>query len=60
MIQRGEGEFTVDGRSLAAVAGQVLVVPAGAAHGFRNAGDAVLEMLSIHPAAEMATTWIDG
>ena len=59
VIHDGEAVFDVDGESLTAGAGQVLVVPAEARHGFRNVGDQVLEMLSIHPVAEMMTTWTE-
>jgi mannose-6-phosphate isomerase-like protein (cupin superfamily) len=60
VISEGECEFTVDDRSLTGRAGQVVVVPAGATHGFRNHGPDVLEMVSIHPVAEMQTEWVNG
>jgi mannose-6-phosphate isomerase-like protein (cupin superfamily) len=41
------------------VSGQVVVVPAGATHAFRNTGATTLEMVSIHPVAEMVTEWVD-
>ena len=56
----GEASFTVDGATIRARGGQVLVVPAQAVHGFANVGAATLEMVSIHPVAEMVTEWIDG
>jgi quercetin dioxygenase-like cupin family protein len=59
VIRAGELVFTVDGKSLTAHAGQLVVVPAGATHGFRNAGREVVEMLSIHPVAEMQTEWVE-
>jgi quercetin dioxygenase-like cupin family protein len=49
VVQAGEGVFSVDGEEIPASAGQVVVVPAGAAHGFRGAGDDVLRVLSVHP-----------
>jgi mannose-6-phosphate isomerase-like protein (cupin superfamily) len=60
VIRAGQVTFAVDGESLTAGPGQVVVVPAGATHGFRNAGDDVVEMLSIHPVAEMQTEWTEG
>jgi quercetin dioxygenase-like cupin family protein len=58
VVQDGEATFTVQGEEIAAHGGQVIVVPAGASHGFRVTGDRTLEMLSIHPAAEMETEWL--
>jgi mannose-6-phosphate isomerase-like protein (cupin superfamily) len=55
----GEATFMVGGVQVAAQAGQVLVVPAQATHSFRNSGTGSLEMISIHPAAEMVTEWAD-
>ena len=59
VLHAGEMVFTVDGKDMIATAGQVVVVPAGATHGFRNASGAVVEMLSIHPVAEMETEWLE-
>jgi mannose-6-phosphate isomerase-like protein (cupin superfamily) len=58
-IRDGEAAFVVDGATIAARGGQVVVVPAGATHAFTNSGDRTLEMTSIHPAAEMVTEWIE-
>jgi len=57
VILGGDAEFTVAGEAHPAHGGQVVVVPADAWHGFRNAGDTTLEMVSIHPVAEMRTEW---
>lgn len=59
VLRAGQLVFTVDGNELTAAAGQVVVVPAGATHGFRNATGEVVEMLSIHPVAEMQTEWLE-
>ena len=58
-IRDGEATFVVDGATIAAHGGQVVVVPAGATHAFTNSGERTLEMTSIHPAAEMITEWIE-
>jgi quercetin dioxygenase-like cupin family protein len=58
VVQDGEATFTVDGDDVAARGGQVIVVPAGAAHGFHVTGDRTLEMVSIHPVSEMETEWL--
>jgi quercetin dioxygenase-like cupin family protein len=59
VLADGEATFTVDGASVVARGGQVVVVPPGAVHGFTNTGDRPLEMTSIHPVAEMVTEWIE-
>jgi len=59
VVHDGEGTFVVDGVPVSARGGQVVVVPAGATHAFRNSGGRTLEMTSIHPAAEMVTEWLD-
>jgi quercetin dioxygenase-like cupin family protein len=58
VVQDGEVTFTVDGEEIVAHGGQVVVVPAGASHGFTNSGELTLQMTSIHPAAEMETEWL--
>ena len=59
VVADGEATFVVDGIAVTAHGGQVVVVPAGATHAFRNSGERTLEMTSIHPAAEMVTEWLD-
>jgi mannose-6-phosphate isomerase-like protein (cupin superfamily) len=58
-IHDGDVTFVVDGMEVAARGGQVVVVPPGAAHAFRNSGERTLEMTSIHPAAAMTTEWLE-
>jgi quercetin dioxygenase-like cupin family protein len=58
IVKEGAARFTVDGQAVDASAGQVVVVPAGAAHGFKGASrDGSVQMVSIHPVAEMDTTF---
>ena len=49
VIQEGRATFTADGETIDAEAGQIVVVPAGAAHRFENSGSGVLSQVSIHP-----------
>jgi quercetin dioxygenase-like cupin family protein len=58
ILQDGEATFTVDGSEYVARGGQVVVVPAGAAHRFQNTGAGTLELTSIQPVAEMKTEWL--
>jgi quercetin dioxygenase-like cupin family protein len=48
VIERGSVTFTIDGEEVHAVAGQILVVPAGAVHGFVSTSDDHAQV-SIHP-----------
>jgi mannose-6-phosphate isomerase-like protein (cupin superfamily) len=59
VILDGEVTFTVDGRALTARSGQLVVVPADATHAFENPGPGTLEMIGIHPVAEMTTEWVE-
>jgi quercetin dioxygenase-like cupin family protein len=59
IVQEGDAVFTIDGETVEAHAGQIVVVPAGAAHGFKAAGDTPLRQVSIHPAPEMETDWLE-
>ena len=58
VLRGGEATFEVDGERLTAGAGHVIVVPAGAVHGFTNTGDEPLDLVSIHPVATMETEWM--
>ena len=59
VILDGEVTVTVEGAALTARGGQVVVVPAEATHAFENSGAETLEMISIHPVAEMTTEWVE-
>lgn len=53
VVEEGRATFTVDGETIEAQGGHVVVVPAGAAHRFVNTGDGVLRMPSVHAAGRM-------
>jgi mannose-6-phosphate isomerase-like protein (cupin superfamily) len=48
VVEQGSAIFTVDGETIEAQAGQIVVVPAGAAHKFVSSGDGPLHQLGIH------------
>ena len=58
VLDEGRATFTVDGATVAAAGGQIVVVPAGAAHTFVNSGDGVLRFVSIHPVDRMTQEWL--
>ena len=59
IVEAGRAVFTVDGEQVHAHAGQIVVVPAGAAHCFENREEEVLRQVSIHPAPELETEWLE-
>jgi quercetin dioxygenase-like cupin family protein len=59
IVQEGHVTFTADGETIEAGAGQIVVVPAGAAHSFVNSGDDVLRMVTIHPSDHVIQEWLE-
>jgi quercetin dioxygenase-like cupin family protein len=59
IVQQGAAVFTIDEQAVEAHAGQIVVVPAGAAHAFKGASDVPLKLVSIHPAPVMETEWLE-
>ena len=55
VVLEGSATFTVDGRDVEAAAGTVLVVPAGAVHGF-TIGPNGMRSVNIHPRPRMEQT----
>ena len=58
VVHAGEALFQLDGATLTAAAGDIVVAPAGSAHRFTNAGSSELSMTCIHTAAEMESAWL--
>lgn len=56
LVQEGEAEFRVGDDTVAARAGQVLVVPPETPHGFSNAGAGRLRVVSVHPSGTVRQT----
>lgn len=59
IVQEGNVTFTVDDETIESGAGQIVVVPGGAAHGFVNSGDDVLRMVTIHPSDHVIQEWLE-
>ena len=59
ILEDGRATFTVDGETIEAEAGQIVVVPAGVAHKFVSSGDGDLRSVNIHAAPAMATEWLE-
>lgn len=60
VLQAGRARFQLGDRSIDAAAGEVVVVPPATAHRFRALGPERLRLVSVHAAARMETTWLEG
>lgn len=49
VMLEGHARFEADGESVEAGPGEIVIVPAGAAHRFENSGDVPLRQVSVHP-----------
>jgi mannose-6-phosphate isomerase-like protein (cupin superfamily) len=59
VVQEGRATFTVDGTTIDAEAGQVVVVQPGEAHKFVNTGDGTLKQIDIHASERFITEWLE-
>lgn len=59
VVHEGRIDFTVDGQTIEAHAGQVVIAPPGSAHKFVNVGDSPAHMTNIHPRPRMAQEDLD-
>ena len=59
ILQEGTATFTVDDETIKVEPGQILIVPAGAAHGFVNTGEEPLRQVSIHPSDHFVQEWLE-
>jgi mannose-6-phosphate isomerase-like protein (cupin superfamily) len=59
VVRKGSVSFTIGTETVEAHEGQIIVVPAGVPHGFRNAGPGPLEMIDIHESGHFITEWLD-
>ena len=59
IVQAGVATFSVDGETIEVAAGNIVIVPAGAAHGFANNGGEVLRQVSVHPSDHVIQEWLE-
>jgi len=59
IVQGGTGRFTVGDEEVELGAGELLVVPRGTPHGFRNDGLEPLLQVDIHASSSFATEWLE-
>lgn len=60
IVEGGNVTFSVDGESIEAEAGQIVIVPAGAVHGFTSDGPELLRLVGIHPAEWIEQEQVEG
>jgi quercetin dioxygenase-like cupin family protein len=60
VVEDGEATFTVDGETVVAAAGTVVIVPPETPHKFVASGEENLRLVAIHPSAEIIQTWLEG
>ena len=58
VLRRGRALFTAGEEEIEAGPGDIVVVEANTAHGFRNLGPGRLEIVCIHAAGRMITEWL--
>lgn len=59
IIQEGEATYTVGSETLAARAGQIIIVPAEQPHRFVNSGEGRLKQVDIHLSKQTITHWLE-
>jgi quercetin dioxygenase-like cupin family protein len=59
VVLEGRARFELGARSVEAAAGDVVVAPPQTPHAFRAVGPDALEMVNIHAAPRMETTWLE-
>lgn len=59
IVLEGEMTATVDGETVRVEAGNVVIVPAGAAHKFVNSGTGRLRQVDIHASDHFITEWLE-
>ena len=60
VVDAGQGRFDVDGVSIDAEAGDLIIIPTDAVHTFTNTGASMLRLTAIHENARAVTLFVDG
>ena len=59
MIEAGQATFTVDGETVVAGAGDVVIVAPETPHKFVSSGEENLRLVAVHPVAAIVQTWLE-
>jgi mannose-6-phosphate isomerase-like protein (cupin superfamily) len=60
IVESGRATFQIGDESIVVEGGNMVVSPAGEAHGFANSGDGELRLTAIHGAGRFDTEWLAG
>jgi mannose-6-phosphate isomerase-like protein (cupin superfamily) len=56
VVESGTAVFTAGDEKITVEAGNIVTVPAETVHGFKNAGDGTLRVVSVHPSGTVRQT----
>jgi quercetin dioxygenase-like cupin family protein len=59
LVEDGRCSFTVAEQTFEARSGELVLIPAGAPHGFTNTGETTMRMVAIHAAPRVEIEWLD-
>jgi quercetin dioxygenase-like cupin family protein len=59
IVQEGHLTFILGDETIEAMAGQIVIAPAGVPHKFTNTSTAVGYHIDIHTSGQMETTWLE-
>lgn len=59
IVQEGRARCVVGEEERDATGGDIVVIPAGTPHGFRNVGDTPLRQIDIHASPQFVTEWLE-
>jgi quercetin dioxygenase-like cupin family protein len=60
LYDQGDAEVRIDGETYDVQAGDIVIVPAGAAHGTRNVGEDIVRLRAVFPSHRIDIAYIDG
>jgi mannose-6-phosphate isomerase-like protein (cupin superfamily) len=60
IVESGQATFQIGDESIVVEGGNVVVSPAGEAHGFVNSGTGELRLTAIHGSGRFSTEWLEG
>jgi mannose-6-phosphate isomerase-like protein (cupin superfamily) len=58
LVQEGLAACTIGNEIREVSAGDIVIIPAGTPHGFKNIGDSALRQIDIHANPEFVTKWL--
>ena len=59
VIQEDHATFTVGESTIEVDGGHVVIGPANTPHKFKNSGEELLQIVTIHPSKEVITEWLE-